>query len=140
MTSHRNPISSQRRTESAFNAVSMFYEREAERYALHSRHMNEMMVRVLQTIGYDVGLCSGTGAYLFDRAGARSLDFLRRWGVFGIGRNHPKLREALADVLAADLPNLVQMDVSPLAGILAERLPKDIPYLQKTLFTNSGAE
>ncbi len=140
MTSHRNPNSSQQRTESAFNAVSMFYEREAERYELHSRHMNETMVRVLQTIGYDVGLCSGTGAYLFDRAGARYLDLLSGWGVFGIGRNHPKLREALAGVLAADLPNLVQMDVSPLAGILAERLLKYIPYLQKVLFTNSGAE
>jgi hypothetical protein len=38
--------------------------------------------------------------------------------VFAIGRNHPKLREALTAVLAVDLPNLVQMHVSPLAGIL----------------------
>ena len=60
MTSHRNPNSPQQRTELVFNAVSMFYEREAERYALHSRYMNEMMVRVLQNIGYDVGFCKGT--------------------------------------------------------------------------------
>ena len=30
-------------------------ERESERYGLHAQHMNEMMVRVLQTIGFDVG-------------------------------------------------------------------------------------
>jgi ornithine--oxo-acid transaminase len=42
--------------------------------------------------------------------------------------------------IAADFPNLVQMDVSPLAGILAERLLRYTPYLQKVFFTNSGAE
>ena len=44
-----------------------------------------------------------------------SLDLLSGWGVFGIGRNHPKLRDTLSSVLASDFPNLVQMDVSPLA-------------------------
>jgi ornithine--oxo-acid transaminase len=120
--------------------VSIFSEREAERYALHTRHMNDMMVRVLQTIGFDVGFRSGTGQYLFDRAGERYLDLLSGWGVFGIGRNHPRLREALTAVLAAELPNLVQMDVSPLAGVLAERLLRHTPFLEKVVFTNSGAE
>ena len=119
---------------------SMFSERESERYVLHSRHMNEMMVRVLKTIGYDVGFCRGAGQYLFDRAGVRYLDLLSGWGVFGIGRNHPKLRDTLSGVLASDFPNLVQMDVSPLAGILAETLLRYTPYLDKVLFTNSGAE
>src|SRR3984957_16149 len=140
MTSHRNPGSSQQRTKSAFDAVSMFSEREPERYALHSRYMNEMMVRVLQTIGYDVGFCRGTGQYLFDRAGVRYLDLLSGGGVFGIGRNHPKLREALTSVLAADLPNMVQMDVSPLAGVLAEQLLRFTPSLDKVHFVNSGSE
>ena len=120
--------------------VSLFSEREPERYALHSLHMNEMMVRVLKTIGYDVGFRSGTGQYLFDRAGVRYLDLLSGWGVFGLGRNHPKLRAALTSALAADFPNLVQMDAAPLAGVLAERLLRYTPYLNKVLFTNSGSE
>jgi ornithine--oxo-acid transaminase len=123
-----------------FDIASMFLEREGERYALHSRYMNEMMVRVLRTIGYDVGFCSGKGQYLFDRTGARYLDLLSGWGVFGIGRNHPKLREALTSVLAGDLPNLVQIDVPPLAGILAQRLLRYTPYLEKVYFANSGSE
>ena len=127
-------------TPAGSNIVTLFAEREPERYALHTRHMNGMMVRVLRTIGFDIGFRRGTGQYLFDGAGQRYLDLLSGWGVFGIGRNHPKLREALTAVLAADLPNLVQMDVPPLAGILAERLLRYTPFLEKVFFTNSGAE
>jgi len=123
-----------------FDIVSLFVEREGERYALHARYMNEMMVRMLQTIGYDVGFRGGHGQYLFDRAGVRYLDLLSGWGVFGVGRNHPIVREALTGILDHDLPNLVQMDVSPLAALLAERLLQYTPFLQKAFFTNSGAE
>jgi ornithine--oxo-acid transaminase len=68
------------------------------------------------------------------------LDLLSGWGVFGIGRNHPTIREALASILASDLPNLVQMDVSRLAGILAEKLLRNTPFLEKVCFVNSGTE
>ncbi|HWP88834.1 MAG TPA: aminotransferase class III-fold pyridoxal phosphate-dependent enzyme, partial [Burkholderiales bacterium] len=120
--------------------AAMFAERQADRYDLHSRHLNEQMVRVLRTIGYDVQFCRGIGQYLFDAAGARYLDLLSGFGVFGIGRNHPALREALKGVLDSELPNLVQLDVSTLAGILAERLLAHVPYLDKVFFANSGAE
>jgi ornithine--oxo-acid transaminase len=120
--------------------ASLFAERQAERYALHTRYMNEAMVRVLRTIGFDVGFRSGRGQYLFDRSGVRYLDLLSGWGVFGIGRNHPAIREALTSVLAADLPNMVQLDVSPLAGVLAEQLLRYMPFLDKVHFVNSGSE
>src|SRR5271165_2798792 len=120
--------------------ATLFAEREADRYALHSRHLNEQMVRVLKTIGYDVGFCRGQGQYLYDRKGARYLDLLSGFGVFAIGRNHPTLREALVSVLDGALPNLVQMDVSTLAGVLAERLLAQVPYLDKVFFLNSGSE
>ena len=120
--------------------ASLFQEREAERYALHTRYMNETMVRVLRTIGYDIGFRVGQGQYLYDRDGVRYLDLLSGFGVFGIGRNHPALRRALSSVLEADLPGLVQMDVSPLAGVLAERLLRYTPFLDKVHFVNSGSE
>jgi ornithine--oxo-acid transaminase len=124
----------------ALDAAALFAEREAERYALHTRHLNEQMVRVLKTIGFDVRFRAGRGQYLFDQDGNRYLDLLSGWGVFAIGRNHPSLRETLKGVLDGDLPNLVQMDVSALAGALAERLLRQVPYLQKVFFANSGAE
>jgi ornithine--oxo-acid transaminase len=119
---------------------SLFAEHEAERYALHSRHMNEQMVRVLRTIGYDAGFVRGQGQYLYDREGAKYLDLLSGFGVFAIGRNHPSVHDALRQVLDCELPNLVQMDVPTLAGVLGERLLARVPHLDKIFFANSGTE
>jgi ornithine--oxo-acid transaminase len=125
---------------SKYDLGSLYAQRESERFALHTKHLNEMWVRVLKTIGYDVGFTRGAGQYLFDRDGERYLDLLSGWGVFAVGRNHPALREALISVLAAELPNLVQLDVSALAGVFAERLLTYTPYLDKAFFSNSGTE
>src|SRR5712675_908548 len=125
---------------SNLDVSEMFVDRQAQRSSMHARHLNEQLVRVLKTIGYDVGFQKGQGQYLFDRDGVRYLDLLSGFGVFAIGRNHPALRQALKSVLDSDLPNLVQLDVSTLAGVLAERLLKFVPYLDKVFFANSGAE
>src|ERR1700748_2524571 len=125
---------------SNLDVSEMFENRQSRRSSMHARHLNEQLVRVLKTIGYDVGFQKGQGQYLFDRDGARYLDLLSGFGVFAIGRNHPALRQALKSVLDSDLPNLVQLDVSTLAGVLAERLLKYVPYLDKVFFANSGAE
>ncbi|XIA67318.1 aminobacteriohopanetriol synthase HpnO [Bradyrhizobium sp. TZ2] len=125
---------------SYLDVSEMFVERQAQRSSMHARHLNEQLVKVLKTIGYDVGFQKGQGQYLFDRDGARYLDLLSGFGVFAIGRNHPSLRQALKSVLDSDFPNLVQLDVSTLAGVLAERLLEHVPYLDKVFFANSGAE
>ncbi|MFY9642665.1 MAG: aspartate aminotransferase family protein [Rhodomicrobium sp.] len=119
---------------------SLFAEREAERYSLHTRNMNEQMVRMLKTIGFDAGFVRGKGQYLWDREGAKYLDLLSGFGVFAIGRSHPRVHDALRQVLDSEFPNLIQMDVSPLAGILAERLLKRVPHLDKVFYANSGTE
>jgi ornithine--oxo-acid transaminase len=124
----------------SLDVAKLYAESEADRFAIHTRHLNEQMVRVLKTLGYDVGFCRGTGQYLFDRKGAKYLDLLSGYGVFAIGRNHPALRDALKSVLDAELPGLVQFDVSPLAGLLAQRLIGYMPYLDKVFFANSGTE
>jgi ornithine--oxo-acid transaminase len=124
----------------SLDIAKLYADSEADRFAVHTRHLNEQMVRVLKTLGYDVGFCRGTGQYLFDRKGEKYLDLLSGYGVFAIGRNHPALRDALKSVLDAELPGLVQFDVSPLAGLLAQRLLGYMPYLDKVFFANSGAE
>jgi ornithine--oxo-acid transaminase len=124
----------------SLDIAKLYADSEADRFAVHTRHLNEQMVRVLKTLGYDVGFCRGVGQYLFDRKGEKYLDLLSGYGVFAIGRNHPALRDALESVLDADLPGLVQFDVSPLAGLLAQRLLGHMPYLDKVFFANSGTE
>jgi ornithine--oxo-acid transaminase len=118
----------------------LFAEAEPQRYALHTRYLNEQMVRVLKTIGFDRAYRRGKGQYLYDRDGLQYLDLLSGWGVFALGRNHPVVADALKKVLNSELPNLVQMDVSALAGVLAERLLRHVPHLEKVFFANSGTE
>jgi ornithine--oxo-acid transaminase len=114
--------------------------RGTDKFPLFDRYLNSQLVRVLKTIGFDVDYVRGEGPYLFDRRGDRYLDLLSGFGVFAVGRNHPTVTNALRQVLEAQLAGLVQMDVSLLAGLLAERLIARLPYLDKVLFCNSGAE
>jgi ornithine--oxo-acid transaminase len=120
--------------------AALFARHASDGYELYRRHANEQMVRMLKLVGYDVGFCRGEGQYLYDRDGTRYLDLLSGFGVFAIGRNHPTVKAVLRSVLDSDLPNLIQMDAPRLAAILAERLLKLVPYLDKVLFSNSGGE
>lgn len=118
---------------------------QGRQYDLHARYINPIFVRMLQTIGFDKGFVRGQGCYLYDAAGTRYLDLLTGWGVFALGRNHPKVRSVLEAVLSRELPNLVRMDCSLLAGLVAEKLTshtaphKDQP-LTRVFFCNSGTE
>jgi ornithine--oxo-acid transaminase len=121
--------------------LELIEKRIKENFALHEQYLNPQMVRVLRTIGYDRHYVKAEGPYLFDDRGERYLDLLSGFGVFALGRNHPKIVEALQEVLTAELPNLVQLDASVLAGILAERLVAIAPPgLERVFFANSGTE
>lgn len=121
--------------------LDLLQERAGEKFALHERYLNAQLVGVLRTLGFDVEYTEARGQYLFDREGRRYLDLLSGFGVFAIGRSHPHVVETLQQVLAADLPHLVQMDVTALAGILAERLVERMPPgLERVFFANSGTE
>lgn len=119
---------------------AIFAEHEADRFALHSQYLNEQIVRVIKALGYDTRFVRAKGQYLWDGDGTRYLDLLCGFGVFAVGRNHPNVQQALQQALACELPNLVQLDVSPLAGVLAKRLLERVPYLDKVFFANSGSE
>jgi len=121
--------------------LSLLAERSGERFSLHERYLNTQMVRVLRTIGFDRNYVRAVGPYLYDDRGDRYLDLLSGYGVFAVGRNHPVVVRALREVLEAELPGLVQMDVSLLAGLLAERFVATMPgALDKVFFANSGTE
>jgi len=112
-----------------------------QQFELHDRYLNTQLVNVLRTIGFDRNYVRAEGPYLFDDKGERYLDLLSGFGVFAVGRNHPAVVQALRDVMDAGLADMVQMDVSLLAGVLAERLLEILPdNLEKVFFCNSGAE
>src|SRR5437870_8890039 len=103
---------------------SYMVENHGRQYELHESHINPAFVKMLKTIGFDKGYVRGEGCYLWDEEGNKYLDLLTGWGVFALGRNHPKIKAILTEVLNADLPNLVRMDCSTLAGLAAEMLTR----------------
>jgi ornithine--oxo-acid transaminase len=120
--------------------AGLIAERRADKFTLFDRHLNGQLVKVLRTLGFAVDYVGAEGPYLFDAEGNRYLDLLSGFGVFALGRNHPSVVAALEQVLRGRLAGLVQLDVSLLAGLLAERLTGYMPWLEKLFFCNSGAE
>src|SRR5436189_1807975 len=110
-------------------------------YKLHEKHLNPAFVRMLKTIGFDKTYVRAEGAYLWDEDGTKYLDFLTGFGVFALGRNHPKVKAILHQVLDGDLPNHVRMGCSPLQGLAAEKLTQHVGGdLTRVFFCNSGTE
>jgi ornithine--oxo-acid transaminase len=110
-------------------------------FELHEKYLNTQMVRVLKAIGYDRVYTRASGPYLYDDRDNEYLDLLSGFGVFALGRNHPEILQALQDVLQSELPDMVQMDVSLLSGLLAEKILGHCPEkLGRMFFCNSGAE
>jgi len=110
-------------------------------YDLHSEHINPVFVKMLRAIGFDKTYVRGEGPHLWDAEGNRYLDLLSGWGVFALGRNHPKVRSVLQQLLATDSPNLVRMDCGLLSGLVAEKLTEHTSDgLSRVFFTNSGTE
>ena len=123
-----------------FDLSGLLSERGGEGAALWSRYMNPQTAKVLHSIGFDRRWERAGGCYLYDETGAKYLDYLSGFGVFGVGRDHPVVRQALHDVLDAELADMVQMDTPLLAGLLGEALIKRAPYMDRVYLCNSGTE
>ena len=124
-----------------FDIRALLKQHEGRNYQLHSAHINPANTRTLKTIGFDRCYVRAEGPYLWDVKGEKYLDMLSGYGVFGLGRNHPEIRRALADFLALEYPSLVKMEAPLLSGLLAAELKKRMPNkLDMVFFTNSGSE
>jgi ornithine--oxo-acid transaminase len=123
-----------------FDLPGLIAARSGEGADLWSKYLNPQTAKVLHSIGLDRNWVRAEGCYLYDDTGAQYLDYLSGFGVFGVGRNHPAVRQALSDVLDAELADLVQMDTPLLAGLLGEALIKKAPYLDRAYLCNSGTE
>lgn len=121
--------------------IGWLKEHEGQQYDLHDKHVNASFVKMLRTIGFNKGYVRGQGSYLWDGEGNKYLDLLTGWGVFALGRNHPKIRSVLQQVIEQDLPNLVRMECSILSGLVARKLTDHTSEgLSRVFFCNSGTE
>src|SRR5437879_3003497 len=116
-------------------------QHQHRQFELHAKHINPSFVRMLRAIGFDKKYVRGQGAYLWDQDGNKYLDLLTGWGVFALGRNHPKVKAILQQLLDKDMPNLVRMECSLLSGLVAEKLTShSSENLSRVFFCNSGTE
>ncbi|MCB1949120.1 MAG: aspartate aminotransferase family protein [Burkholderiales bacterium] len=125
----------------SFSIPELLAQHQDEKFELHEKYLNTQMVKVLKTIGYDKVYKKAIGQYLYDQEDNEYLDLLSGFGVFAVGRNHPVVIQALQDTLTLELPNLVQMDVSLMSGLLAKKILQTLPdNLNRMFFCNSGSE
>jgi ornithine--oxo-acid transaminase len=137
---HRNAEDPPAGAAPGLDLAGLLAARGAERYALHTRHLNPQLPRMLRTIGFDKVYERAEGAYFWDADGNDYLDMLSGFGVMGLGRHHPVVRKALHDVLDLSLADLTRFDCQPLPGLLAERLLAHSPHLDRVFFSSSGTE
>ena len=116
-------------------------ERAGAEMALNDAYLNPKLGRIVRTLGFDKQWVLGEGAHLIDVKGDRYLDLLSGYGVFAIGRNHPKAIAAVRDTMDAHTANLPQLGVTLLSGVLAEQLLARAPGSVAAMVpANSGAE
>src|ERR1700759_3985144 len=118
-----------------FDLQALLAAHRTDGYELYGRYLNPQQPKELHTIGFDKVYERAEGAYLYDSDGNQYADFLAGFGVFAAGRNHPVIRQALHQALDAQLA-----DWGPLPGLLADRLLKKAPGLDRVFFCNSGTE
>src|SRR3954447_8089881 len=126
---------------SDFSLEALLDSRRGEDLDLWARTINPQFVRVLRTIGFDRTWARAEGAYLYDTGGTRYLDPLRGFGMYGVGRNNPRIRAALVEALELETPGMLALGTTVLPGLLAEALTGLAgARLERCLFTSSGSE
>jgi ornithine--oxo-acid transaminase len=126
----------------SLNLIEIINRRQGEQLSLLSEYINPQMAKVLKILGFTPVYVRGLGAHLWDDRGNDYLDMLSGFGVFAVGRSHPKIKEAIRQYLEIDSPNLVKMGTQLFAGVFAETLIREFAPsgLDTVFFCNSGAE
>ncbi|MBU4484022.1 aspartate aminotransferase family protein, partial [bacterium] len=128
-------------SQQAMDIKTLIEAHQGKQHDIFAQTVNPQLVKVLRTIGFDINYVRAEGQYLYNDKGEKYLDFLAGYGVFNIGRGHPKIKAALHQAIDADWPSMVQMDAPLASGILAEELIARLPQgLDTIFFVNSGTE
>jgi ornithine--oxo-acid transaminase len=124
-----------------FGIVAEAQTRMRETLTLASQHLDPSLVDVLSILGYDYDYTTARGSLIYDVNGREYLDFHSGEGFASLGHNHPDIRDTIKATLDAELLDGVQIQYSPLAGMLAEALTARLPRsLDAVFFGSTGAE
>jgi ornithine--oxo-acid transaminase len=125
-----------------FDLLKVLGDNHGQGPGLWREHLNPQMYQTLRTIGQNRVWARGDDARICDADGTEVADFSGGFGVFGVGRSHRVVRQALHDVLDCKLADMMQLDTPLLPGLLAKKLTSLAPELAgyRVYFGNSGAE
>ncbi len=126
----------------AFNLQKIIENNQGQQLSFLSEYMNPQMAKVFKILGFDPVYVRGKGAHLWDDKGNDYLDLQSGFGVFAVGRSHPKIKDAIRQYLDIDSPNLIKLGTQLLAGVLAKKLITEYAPagIDTVFFCNSGAE
>jgi putrescine aminotransferase len=104
----------------------------------HKEYMNCGLTDLLAMLGLTKKFVRAQGCYIWDSDGKKYIDFLAGYGSVSLGHNHPRVIEAVRK--ADELPNILQISLGTMSGVLARNLANITPgELQRSFFGNSGA-
>jgi glutamate-1-semialdehyde 2,1-aminomutase len=108
------------------------------RAARHIPGVENCPVRALKAVGgIPVFIDRSEGAYVYDVAGKRYIDYVLSWGPMLMGHNHPEVREAVVRQsekgLSFGAPTELEIE-------LAERICEIMPGMDLVRMVNSGTE
>jgi len=115
----------------------LFVEETVEKY---TRFINPGLVRLFKFANFNTVEWKGKGAKVWDIFGNQYIDCIGGFGVFNVGRNHPRVVEAVKrqlDYLPLSTRTLFNRQQADLAEMLAQITPGELQY---SFFCNSGAE
>ncbi len=95
-------------------------------------------VRAFRSVGGDpLFIARADGPYMYDADGNAYIDLINSWGPMILGHNHPKIRkaviEAAEDSLSFGAPGEKEV-------LIAEKIIKMVPSVEKVRMVNSGTE
>ncbi|PKN50404.1 MAG: hypothetical protein CVU58_01045, partial [Deltaproteobacteria bacterium HGW-Deltaproteobacteria-16] len=114
----------------------------AEAVALFRKHVNPGLVTLLEMGEYTaIDPQEAEGAVIIDAQGKRILDFVSSYGALNLGHNHPRVRQAMIEVLTDRKVDLSKELLSRHVAVLAHNLSLLCPGdLDQVYLCNSGTE
>lgn len=113
-----------------------------EAVVLFRKHVNPGLVTLLEMGEYTaIDPQEAEGAVIIDAQGKRILDFVSSYGALNLGHNHPKVRQAMIEVLTGKKVDLSKELLSRHVAVLAHNLSLLAPGdLDQVYLCNSGTE
>ncbi|HZT68153.1 MAG TPA: aspartate aminotransferase family protein [Terriglobia bacterium] len=115
------------------------YKKSAEVFARNRNFITGGVVSVNRVTHPEIAFVKGEGAYIWDADGNRYIDYHAAFAPHFLGHNAPCVTEEVLRVLR-EHASLYGSGTTVLEGRLAELICRNIPWVERVQFLNTGSE